>query len=92
MRRDGDGEGERALCTGPWPGVTGGKVRFLHVPKCGSSFINSFLAHGCDELAGREDLVLGGPTPGPHTGASRVLQLECVAIECVRNPTQLSRT
>lgn len=51
------------LCAEPFPEPTGARVRFLHVPKAGSSFVNAFVGYGCAAIGRREDLVLGGPTP-----------------------------
>lgn len=56
---------EDRLCAAPFPPRRGTKVRWMHVPKCGSTFFNAVFRHACPEAA--DDMYLGarGIRDGP---------------------------
>ena len=53
--------------------------------RCGHAFCS-----GCLKRCATHDIARC--PPGPHKGASIVLQIECLAIECVRKSVHPSRT
>ena len=60
--RGGD---EAKICSKNWkfPPRREESIRWVHFPKCGSTFLNTVLNYGCDAFAQRRDISLGAPVP-----------------------------